>query len=125
MEFDIKSSKLRSLIEKSLDDSKAVDITTIDLKGKTDIADFMVVASGTSSRHVNSIAAKLLEELRHNDIKGIEPEGTETGDWVLVDAIDIIVHIFKPEIRAKYEIEKMWQMPGEKKERKRRATKSN
>jgi len=83
----------------------------------------MIVASGTSSRHVNSIAQNLLEELRHNGIKGIEPEGAETGEWVLVDAIDVIVNIFKPESRKHYELEKMWQMPGEKKERKeRRAT---
>lgn len=112
------------MIEKSLEDSKAQDLTVINLKGKTDIADFMIVASGTSSRHVNSIASRLLEELRHNDIKGIEPEGTETGDWVLVDAIDIIVHIFKPDVRQHYELEKMWQMPGEKKERKERKKKA-
>jgi len=121
MESDIKVTALRALIEKSLDDSKATDIVVINLKGKTDIADFMVVASGTSSRHVNSIASKLLEELRHNDIKGIEPEGTGTGDWVLVDAIDVIVHLFKPEVRKHYDLEKMWQIPGDKKERKRRA----
>ncbi len=109
------------MIEKSLEESKALEIVTINLKGKTDIADYMMVASGTSSRHVNSIAAKLLEELRHNGVKGIEPEGTETGEWVLVDAIDVIVHIFKPETRGKYELEKMWQIPGEKKDRKKRA----
>jgi len=115
---------LKALIEKSLDDSKATDIVVINLKGKTDIADYMIVASGTSSRHVNAIAQNLLEELRHNEIKGIEPEGADTGEWVLVDTYDVIVHIFKPEIRAKYELEKMWQMPAEKADRKERRRKA-
>lgn len=87
------------------------------MKGKTDIADYIVIATGNSSRHVNSIAERLLEELRHNGVKGIEPEGTETSEWVLVDAFDVIVHIFKPETRAKYELEKMWQIPSEAKEK--------
>ena len=78
----------------------------------------MVVASGTSSRHVSSIAEKLLEELRHNDIKGIEPEGKNTGEWIIVDAFDVIAHVFKPEARAKYDLEKMWEIPAEKPERK-------
>ena len=80
----------------------------------------MIVASGTSSRHVNSIAARLLEDLRHNNVKGIEPEGAKLSEWVLIDAIDVVVHIFKPEIRAKYELEKMWQMPGETRARKQK-----
>ncbi len=84
----------------------------------------MIIASGTSSRHVNSIAQNLLEELRHSGIKGIEPEGAKTGEWVLVDAIDVIINIMKPETRKLYELEKMWQIPSdktEKKERKKRA----
>lgn len=97
-----------------------MDIVAISLKGKSDMADYIVVASGTSSRHVTSIAQNLLEELRHNGIKGIEPEGADTGEWVLVDAIDVVVHVFKPEIRSKYDLEKMWQMPGEKAEKKPR-----
>jgi hypothetical protein len=78
----------------------------------------MVVATGTSSRHVTSIADSLLSDLRDEGVKGLEPEGKETGEWVLVDLIDIIVHVFQPEIREKYEIEEMWQFPGEKKAKK-------
>lgn len=75
----------------------------------------MVVATGTSNRHVNAVADNVLKTLKKNGIKGIEPEGRELSEWVLLDAGDVIVHIFKPEAREKYELEKMWQMPVEKK----------
>ena len=104
-------------MEKSLSDSKAQDVTVINLKGKSDIADFMYVATGTSSRHVISIADNLTMKMKEYGVKGIEPEGKDTAEWVLVDLIDIIVHVFQPEIRSKYEIEKMWQVPSESKEK--------
>ncbi len=99
---------------KSLDDSKAKDVSTINLKGKTDIADYMIVATGTSGRHVVSISDKLIKDLKDNGIIGLEAEGQETAEWVLVDLYDVIVHVFQQESRQKYDIEKMWEIPGEK-----------
>lgn len=90
---------------------------SINLSGKTEIADYMIIATGTSSRHVGSIADKLLLDLKKSDIVGIEPEGTETCDWVLIDAGDIIIHLFKPETREMYDLEGMWSM-GAKPEKK-------
>ena len=92
---------------KSLDDDKAENIVSIDLTGKSPMADFMVVASGRSNRHVSAIAEHLTETLKKNGIAG-KAEGLPQGDWVLVDAMDIIVHVFRPEVRAFYNLEKMW-----------------
>lgn len=75
----------------------------------------MVIASGTSNRHVASIADKLLQDLKEHGIKGIEPEGTETSEWILVDAGDVIAHIFKPDTRTKYDLEGMWSVPSSRK----------
>ena len=99
---------LLKLIEKTLDDNKAQDIVTIDLKGKTSIANFMVIASGTSNRHVASLADKVKSALKDNHYAN-SSEGEEKANWVLIDAFDVIVHIFKPEVREFYSIEKMWQ----------------
>jgi ribosome-associated protein len=99
--------KLLELIEKTLDDNKAQDIVTIDLKGKTSIANFMVIASGTSNRHVASLADKLKTELKNNGYPN-SSEGEEKANWVLIDAFDVIVHIFCPEVREFYNLEKMW-----------------
>lgn len=87
---------------------------TIDLAGKTSIADYMIIAGGTSGRHVLSIAENVAKQLKSNGIKGIEPEGKEQAEWVLLDAGDVIVHVFKPEAREKYDLETMWQIPVEK-----------
>lgn len=92
----------------SLDDDKAQDVTVIELFGKSDIADYLVVASGTSGRQVVAIAEHLRERLKHAGITGISVEGMSQGDWVLVDGGDVIVHLFRPEVRAFYNIEKMW-----------------
>ncbi|WP_442490259.1 ribosome silencing factor [Kiloniella sp. GXU_MW_B19] len=80
----------------------------IDLEGKSNIADFMVITSGTSSRHVSSMSDHLLRNLKNEGLKSLNAEGAERGDWVLVDAGDVIVHIFRPEVRAFYNLEKMW-----------------
>jgi len=96
------------LILARLDDSKAVDTATIDLNGKTSLADFMVVASGGSSRHVSAIAEHLLEALGKSGVSGVRTEGMPNCDWVLIDAGDIIVHVFRPEVRDFYNLEKMW-----------------
>ena len=98
-----------------LDDAKAEDTTTIDLAGKSPMADYMVVASGRSDRHVGAIAEQLRTKLKQFGIGGIRVEGLPHCDWVLVDAGDVIVHIFRPEVRSFYNLEKMWSAaaPGD------------
>lgn len=100
---------LSSTIQHSLEDSKALDITTISLRGKTDIAESMVIATGTSARHVSSIAENLAQALKDAGHPSVQLEGLRTSDWVLVDADDIIVHIFRPEAREHYALERMWE----------------
>ncbi|NDW03008.1 ribosome silencing factor [Jiella sp. 40Bstr34] len=92
----------------SLQDSKGEDIVSIDLNGKSALADYMVVVSGRSNRHVMAIADHLLRHLKENGLGTARVEGLQNGDWVLIDSGDIIVHIFRPEIRSFYNIEKMW-----------------
>ena len=94
-----------------LEDMKAEDIVTIDLNGKTSIADFMVVASGRSNRHVGSVADNVVQELKKSGLKDIRVEGQPHCEWVLIDAGDVIVHVFRPEVRDFYGLEKMWA-PG-------------
>jgi len=97
-----------NLILTRLEDSKAFDAVSIDLKGKTSLADFMVVASGSSNRHVASIADHLTEALEKAGVTRVRVEGMPHCDWVLIDAGDVIVHVFRPEVREFYNIEKMW-----------------
>ena len=99
------------MVLERLDDMKAEDTITIDLAGKTSIADSMIVTSGRSSRHVTSIADSAIEGLQKAGVKGIRVEGKRNGDWVLIDAGDVIVHVFRPEVRAFYDLEKMWAGP--------------
>lgn len=99
---------LKEFIEQFLDSKKAQEIVSIDLVGKSSIADYLVIASGTSQRQVGSLAELLREELKKKGIKNIHIEGLPQCDWVLVDAGDVIVHIFRPEIRLYYNLEKMW-----------------
>jgi ribosome-associated protein len=96
------------LILARLDDMKAEDTTTIDLRGKSAIADFMVVTSGRSNRHVGSVADRVLEDLHKAGVRQVRVEGMPLCDWVLLDAGDVIVHVFRPEARAFYNLEKMW-----------------
>lgn len=97
-----------NLVLAQLDDAKAEDTITIDLNGKTTIGDYMVVTSGRSNRQVGAIADRLLKSLGEAGVKGVRVEGVPHCDWVLLDAGDIIVHIFRPEVRAFYNLEKMW-----------------
>ena len=99
-----------------LEEMKAEDIVTIDLSGKTSIADRMVVASGRSNRHVGAVADNVVQELKKSGLGGIRVEGQPHCDWVLIDAGDVIVHIFRPEVRTFYNLEKMWApgRPGRK-----------
>lgn len=96
------------LIEQSLDADKALDILTINLNDQSGLADYMIIASGTSSRHVKALADKMIERLNAEGIKNITSEGGDQGDWVAIDVGDIIVHIFRPEVREFYNLEKMW-----------------
>ena len=99
---------LKKIIIETLDNNKALDIVTIDLKDKSSMADFMIVASGTSSRHIQSLSEQVLEKLKINGIKNSKIEGKNSLEWKLVDGIDLIIHIFHPEKRKFYEIEKIW-----------------
>ncbi len=91
-----------------LDDAKAEDVAVIDLKGKTSIGDFMVIATGRSDRHVNAVAEQMLQSLKDEGHQRVRVEGQPQCDWVLIDTGDIIVHVFQPEVRAFYNLEKMW-----------------
>jgi ribosome-associated protein len=102
------AQKLLKLAEKLLDDGKAEDIATIDLQGKSDIADFMLIATGRSQRQVMALAQRLTEGLKEAGCKKIAVEGLRHGEWVLVDAGDVVVHLFRPDTRAYYNLEKMW-----------------
>lgn len=103
-----RSKKMLSLILQELDDDKAEEIVTIDLDGKSDIADVMVVASGRSQRHVGAMADKVLRRLKETGFAGARCEGQTACDWVLIDAGDVIVHLFRPEVRAFYNLERVW-----------------
>ena len=103
-----KISDLKEIVINTLDLNKAQDIVTIDLKDKSSMADYMIIASGTSSRHIQSLSEQVLEKLKNNGVKESKIEGKESGEWKLVDGIDLIVHIFHPEKRKFYELEKMW-----------------
>jgi ribosome-associated protein len=102
------ASQTLQLVLERLDEMKAEDIVNIDLTGKTSIADQMVVATGRSSRHVGAVADDVVEHLKKSGVKGVRVEGQPHCDWVLIDAGDVIVHVFRPEVRDFYAIEKMW-----------------
>ena len=111
-----KISDLKEIVISTLDLNKAQDIVTINLKDKSSMADYMIIASGTSSRHIQSLSEQVLEKLKNNGVKDSKIEGKESGEWKLVDGIDLIVHIFHPEKRKFYELEKIWSelIPKEK-----------
>ena len=104
-------TNIKERIEIILDNNKAKNIISIDLKKKSYIADYMIIASGTSSRHLQSLSENLVSELKKIGIANCRIEGRESADWKLVDAIDVIVHIFNPEKREFYDLEKMWSEP--------------
>ena len=106
--------KIKNEIEIILDNNKAKNIVSIDLKKKSYIADYMIIASGTSSRHLQSLAENLVSELKKIGVYNCRIEGKNSNDWKLVDTIDIIIHIFHPEKREFYDLEKMWSEPTPK-----------
>lgn len=108
---NVTSETLLAAVLKSLDDDKGEDIVQISLRGKSEIGDYMVIASGRSTRQVTAMAEKLADRLKQEFGIISKTEGKDTGDWVLIDTGDIIVHIFRPEVREFYQLEKMWQ-PG-------------
>ena len=107
---------LEKIVLNTLDINKAQDIISINLKDKSSMADYMIIASGTSSRHIQSLSEQVLEKFKDNGIKDSKIEGKESSEWKLVDGIDVIVHIFHPEKRKFYELEKIWSelIPKEK-----------
>ena len=111
-----KISDLKKIIINTLDINKALDIVSIDLKDKSSMADYMIIASGTSSRHIQSLSEQVLNKLKDNGIKESKIEGKDSSEWKLVDGIDLVIHIFHPEKRKFYELEKMWSelIPKEK-----------
>ena len=111
-----KISNLKNIIINTLDSNKALDIVSIDLKNKSSMADYMIIASGTSSRHIQSLSEQVLDKFKNNGIVNCKIEGKDSSDWKLIDGIDVIVHIFNPEKRKFYEIEKIWAelIPKEK-----------
>ena len=111
-----KISNLKKIILNTLDSNKAFDIVSIDLANKSSVADYMIIASGTSSRHIQALSEQVLEQFKNNGIINCKIEGKDSNDWKLIDGIDLIVHIFNPEKRKFYELEKMWSelIPKEK-----------
>ena len=104
----VHNADLVNLVTKALEDFKAHEIVNIELTGKSSIADHMLIASGTSSRQVTAMAENLISRLKQSGVKSINVEGINFGDWVLIDGGDIIIHLFRPEVRAFYGLEKMW-----------------
>jgi ribosome-associated protein len=109
---DAESEDLLRHVLASLDDDKAEEVVQIDLRGRSDMADYMVICSGRSSRQVAAISEKLVDRLKADLGRPCKIEGKETGDWVLIDAGDVIVHVFRPEVREFYQLEKMWRPGG-------------
>ena len=111
-----KISELKTIILNTLDSNKALDIISINLAHKSSMADYMIIASGTQSRHIQALSEQVLVKFKNNGIKNCKIEGKESNDWKLIDGNDVIVHIFNPEKRKFYELEKMWSelIPKEK-----------
>ena len=111
-----KITNLKKIIISTLDLNKALDIVSIDLKNKSSMADYMIIASGTSSRHIQALSEQVLEKFKTNGITNCKIEGKDSNDWKLIDGIDLVVHIFNPEKRKFYELEKIWSelIPKEK-----------
>lgn len=105
-------NKLKKIIEASLDSEKASDISTIDLAGKSSLADYMIVATGLSQKHLSALAERIVEKLEAMGVRRPPVEGKQPTDWIVVDAGNIIVHLFRQETRNLYNLEKMWSMPA-------------
>ena len=113
--ISISSKQLLKLTIDSLEDDKGIDIIKIDLIGRSSIADYMIVVSGNTARQVTAIANNLIKKYKEVGIRTLSPEGMSNGDWILIDAKDILIHIFRPEVRDFYSLEKMWKKKQDKK----------
>ncbi len=109
MEID----QLRELVRNALDDMKARDITELDVRGKSSVTDYMVIASGTSKRHVMSVAQEVLDKVKEAGLQPMGTEGQNSGDWILVDLGDVIVHVMMPDARSFYDLERLWQFDAD------------
>jgi ribosome-associated protein len=107
------TERLLQWVLEALEDFKAKQVTVLDVRGKTSVTDYMVVASGTSERHLHALAGKVVEKLAEHKIKPLGVEGERSRDWVLVDAGDVIVHVMLPETREFYQLEKLWRVENE------------
>lgn len=108
----MKSEQLAELVAAALDDVKARDTVVLDVRGMTGVTDYMVVSSGTSNRHVKSLAANVVDEAKQQGLRPIGVEGDNVGEWVLVDFGDVVVHVMLPDARAFYDIERLWSVPA-------------
>jgi len=109
----MQTEQLRELVHAALEDIKARDITEIDVRGKSSVTDYMVVASGTSKRHVMSVAQEVLDKVKEAGLQPVGTEGQAVGDWILVDLGDVVVHVMMPDARSFYDLERLWQFDAE------------
>ncbi|GGO78639.1 ribosomal silencing factor RsfS [Marinobacterium nitratireducens] len=101
--------QLIKVAQQALEDMKAKDVVLLDVQGKSSVTDFMLIASGTSRRHVNSIADEVVEKVKEAGLRPLGTEGQETGDWILVDLGDLVVHVMMPDARSFYDLERLWR----------------
>lgn len=109
----MQTEQLRELVHSALEDIKARDITEIDVRGKSSVTDYMVIASGTSKRHVMSVAQEVLDKVKASGLQPVGTEGQAVGDWILVDLGDVIVHVMMPDARSFYDLERLWRFDAE------------
>ena len=112
-QIEQQDQRLIAIVESALEDMKARDVVTIDVRGRSSVTDYMVVASGTSKRHVASVAQEVLDQLKAEGVQPIGVEGQNVGDWVLVDVGSVIVHVMMPDARDFYDIERLWSVASE------------
>lgn len=104
----MKSQQLQKLICKTLDANKAVDITVLDVRKLTEVTDYMIICSGTSNRHTRALADKVVEQSKQNGVRPLGVEGEQAGEWILIDLVDVVIHIMLPAVRTFYNLEKLW-----------------